>query len=174
MAGERMLVPISDLQTTSEKLTAIVAELESAAAKQDDVENAVGRPYTEAQISALLRLLDDLTTRLGIPKTQVIGHADLAPTRKRDPGALFPWQQLAAAGYGLWPQGALVEPPAGFDPWLAMAAVGYPLGDRAAAVRAFHRHYRGHDDGEDPQAAFDAEDLRILYALAQQRMAMKP
>lgn len=45
MAGERMLVPISDLQTTSEKLTAIVAELESAAAKQDDVENAVGRPY---------------------------------------------------------------------------------------------------------------------------------
>ena len=137
-----------------------------------EIDNAVGRPYTEAQISALLRLLDDLTTRLGIPKTQVIGHADLAPTRKRDPGALFPWQQLAAAGYGLWPQGALVEPPAGFDPWLAMAAVGYPLGDRAAAVRAFHRHYRGHDDGEDPQAAFDAEDLRILYALAQQRMAM--
>ena len=47
-----------------------------------------------------------------------------------------------------------------------MAAVGYPLQDRAAAVRAFHRHYRGRDDGEDPAATFDAEDLRILHALS--------
>ena len=47
-----------------------------------------------------------------------------------------------------------------------MAVVGYPLKDRAAAVRAFHRHYRGRDDGEDPDAGFDGEDLRILHALA--------
>ncbi|HEY1071188.1 MAG TPA: N-acetylmuramoyl-L-alanine amidase [Thermomonas sp.] len=136
-----------------------------------EIDNAVGEPYTDAQVATLLRLLDDLTARLSIPKSQVIGHADLAPTRKRDPGALFPWARLAEAGYGLWPQGALVDPPAGFDPWLAMAAVGYPLDDRAAAVRAFHRHYRGRDDGDDPQATFDAEDLRILHALAQQRLA---
>ena len=136
-----------------------------------EIDNAVGEPYTDAQVATLLRLLDDLTARLSIPKSQVIGHADLAPTRKRDPGALFPWARLAEAGYGLWPQGALVDPPPGFDPWLAMAAVGYPLDDRAAAVRAFHRHYRGRDDGDDPQATFDAEDLRILHALAQQRLA---
>ena len=111
-------------------------------------------------------VLDDLTTRLNIPKSQVIGHADMAPTRKRDPGSLFPWQRLADAGFGRWPSGDLVDPPAGFDPWLAMAAVGYPLQDRAAAVRAFHRHYRGRDDGEDPAATFDAEDLRILHALS--------
>ena len=136
-----------------------------------EIDNAVGEAYTDAQVATLLRLLDDLTARLSIPKSQVIGHADLAPTRKRDPGALFPWARLAEAGYGLWPQGALVDPLAGFDPWLAMAAVGYPLDDRAAAVRAFHRHYRGRDDGDDPQATFDAEDLRILHALAQQRLA---
>lgn len=130
-----------------------------------EIDNDVGEAYTEAQIAALLRLLDDLSTRLGIPKIQVIGHADLAPTRKRDPGSLFPWQRLAEAGYGRWPQGELVDPPPGFDPWLAMAVVGYPLKDRAAAVRAFHRHYRGRDDGEDPDASFDAEDLRILHAL---------
>lgn len=130
-----------------------------------EIDNEVGEPYTEAQIVALLHLLDDLSTRLGIPKSQVIGHADLAPTRKRDPGSLFPWKRLADAGFGRWPQGELVDPPPGFDPWLAMAAIGYPLKDRSAAVRAFHRHYRGRDDGEDPDATFDAEDLRILHAL---------
>ena len=135
-----------------------------------EIDNEVGEPFTEAQVATLLRLLDDLTSRLSIPKTQVIAHADLAPTRKRDPGALFPWQRLADAGYGLWPQGELVDPPAGFDPWLAMAAIGYPLEDRAAAVRAFHRHYRGRDDGDDPAAAFDAQDLRILYALSALRL----
>jgi N-acetylmuramoyl-L-alanine amidase len=139
-----------------------------------EIDNEVGEPYTEAQVATLLRLLEDLCTRLDIPKSQVIGHADLAPTRKRDPGSLFPWQRLAQAGFGRWPQGPLVDPPAGFDPWLAMAAVGYPLKDRAAAVRAFHRHYRGRDDGEDAQAAFDAEDLRILHALATQVAAPPP
>lgn len=135
-----------------------------------EIDNDGSEPYTDAQIAALLRLLDDLTARLYIPKTQVIAHADLAPTRKRDPGAHFPWQRLADAGYGLWPRGDAGDPPPGFDPWLAMAVIGYPLDDRAAAVRAFHRHYRGRDDGDDPQAAFDAEDLRVLHALAGQRV----
>ena len=133
-----------------------------------ELDNEIGEAFTEAQLVALLALLEDLTTRLSIPKSHVIGHADMAPTRKRDPGSLFPWQRLAEAGFGRWPQGQLTEPPAGFDPWLAMAAIGYPLNDRAAAVRAFHRHYRGRDDGEDLQVAFDAEDLRILHALATQ------
>ncbi len=137
-----------------------------------EIDNDGSEPYTDAQIAALLRLLDDLTSRLSIPKPQVIAHADLAPTRKRDPGALFPWQRLAEAGYGLWPRGDLRDPPAGFDPWLAMAAIGYPLDDRAAAVRAFHRHYRGRDDGDDPLATFDADDLRILQALAAQRTGL--
>ena len=139
-----------------------------------EIDNEVGEAFTEAQIVSLLRLLEDLTTRLSIPKTQVIAHADLAPTRKRDPGSLFPWQRLAEAGFGLWPQGELRDPPAGFDPWLAMAAIGYPLQDRAAAVRAFHRHYRGQDDGENPDASFDAEDLRILYALNAMVGAVSP
>lgn len=130
-----------------------------------EMDNDVGEAYTEAQIDALLRLLDDLCTRLGIPRTQVIGHSDLAPTRKRDPGSLFPWQRLAEAGFGVWPSGELVDPPPGFDPWMAMAAIGYPLNDRAAAVRAFHRRYRGRDDGDDPNVRFDAEDMRILHAL---------
>ncbi|WP_240096284.1 N-acetylmuramoyl-L-alanine amidase [Thermomonas flagellata] len=137
-----------------------------------ELDNAGRAPYPPAQIAALLRLLDDITARWNIPRTQVIGHADLAPTRKTDPGAHFPWARLAAAGYGLWPQGELRDPPPGFDPWLALAAIGYPLDDRAATVRAFHRHYRGREDGDDPQPTLDAEDRRILAALARQRGAV--
>ncbi len=139
-----------------------------------EIDNERGEAYTDAQIAAVIRLLGDLCTRLGIPRTQVIGHSDLAPTRKVDPGARFPWKTLADAGFGRWPQGELVDPPAGFDPWLAMAAVGYSLDDRAAAVRAFHRHYRAQDDGNDPQATFDAEDLRILHALNARVVAPAP
>jgi N-acetylmuramoyl-L-alanine amidase len=135
-----------------------------------EIDNDGREPFTEAQMSALLVLLEDLCTRLDIPRSQVIAHADLAPTRKRDPGAHFPWQRLGAAGFGRWPQPPLSEPPPGFDPWLALRALGYPFNegkpdDRAAAVRAFHRHYRRRDDGDDPQASLDAEDARILYAL---------
>jgi N-acetylmuramoyl-L-alanine amidase len=131
-----------------------------------ELDNDGQAPFAPAQIDALLRLLDDLCTRLDIPRTQVVGHADFAPTRKRDPGARFPWKQLADAGFGAWPRTPLVDPPAGFDPWTALRLLGYPLeqddtAGRSATVRAFHRHFRG-DEGE----VLDAEDARILYALS--------
>jgi N-acetylmuramoyl-L-alanine amidase len=125
-----------------------------------ELDNDGRSDFAPAQIASLLRLLDDLTTRLRIPRTQVIGHEDMAPGRKDDPGPRFPWRQLADAGFGAWPRGELVDPPSGFDPWLALQAVGYALDDRAATVRAFHHHFRA-SDGD----ALDAADLRILYAL---------
>ena len=118
--------------------------------------------FPEAQIATLLRLLEDLCTRHRIPRRQVIAHADLAPVRKKDPNATFPWAALAAAGYGAWPAWPLTDAPAGFDAWLAMQALGYPLDDRAAALRAFRRHYRGIDAPDTP---LDAEDARILYSM---------
>lgn len=128
-----------------------------------ELDNDGATPFAQPQIDSLLRLLGDLTERLRIPRTQIIGHEDFAPTRKNDPGPLFPWQQLATAGFGLWPQGELIDPPADFDPWMALAVVGYPLDDRAATVRAFHHHFRG-IEGD----ALDAQDLRILYNLSRQ------
>lgn len=128
-----------------------------------ELDNDGAAPFAQPQIDSLLRLLADLTTRLHIPRTQIIGHEDLAPGRKDDPGPLFPWKTLADAGFGRWPQGTLADPPAGFDPWMALAVVGYPLEDRPAAVRAFRHHFRG-IEGD----ALDDEDLRILYNLALQ------
>ncbi|MEO5813366.1 MAG: N-acetylmuramoyl-L-alanine amidase [Rhodanobacter sp.] len=125
-----------------------------------ELDNDGQTAFAPAQIDSLLRLLTDLTTRWHIPRTQVIGHEDMAPGRKDDPGPQFPWQQLADAGFGQWPRGVLVDPPPGFSPWLALRAVGYPLQDRAATVRAFHHHFRGTDGDQ-----LDAEDLRILDAL---------
>lgn len=132
-----------------------------------ELDNDGSAPFPDAQVESLVALLGDVCTRLGIRPSQVIGHGDMAPWRKRDPGAQFPWQRLAQAGFGRWPQAPLAEPPPGFDPWLALAAVGYPLRDRDAAVRAFRRHYRGLEDPPDVPAALDAQDLRILHALAQ-------
>jgi len=132
-----------------------------------ELDNDGQSPFASAQITSLLHLLTDLTDRLRIPRTQIIGHEDFAPTRKNDPGPLFPWKQLADAGFGLWPQGVLVDPPAGFDPWMALGVIGYPPDDHAAVVRAFHHHYRGMDGD-----TLDAEDLRILYALTRQLLPL--
>lgn len=125
-----------------------------------EIDNDGHSPFPPAQIAALVRLLEDVHARWRIPRTAVIGHQDMAPARKRDPGPLFPWRTLAQAGFGLWPADDAPPAPPGFDPWLAMRVLGYPLAEPEAAVRAFRARYRG-----DELQAFDAEDLRILHAL---------
>lgn len=130
-----------------------------------ELDNNGSDPFPPVQIHALLRLLNDLCTRLDIPRTQIIAHADLAPARKRDPGHLFPWSQLAAAGFGRWPGAHQDDPPAAFDAMLGLRLLGYPMDDPAAAIHAFHLHYRGMDS---PATTLDAEDARILYALARE------
>ena len=132
-----------------------------------ELDNDGESPFTDAQVAALLRLLEDVSTRLQIPRHAVVAHGDIAPTRKRDPGVLFPWQRLAEAGFGLWPRTPLTPAPAGFEPWLALRLIGYDLRDPAAAVRAFHRHYRG-NEGE----AWQPGDVDLLHDLQLQLMAM--
>lgn len=125
-----------------------------------EIDNDGREPFTEPQVQALLRLLEDLTARLRIPRTQVIGHSDLAPSRKIDPGPLFPWKRLADAGFGVWPADDAPPAPEGFDALRALEQVGYDIAHGEATIRAFRLRFRG-----DAGTALDAEDLRILHAL---------
>jgi len=60
-------------------------------------------PYSEAQVQSLIVLLKDISKRYAISPRSIIGHSDIAPLRKLDPGPLFPWKRLAAEGLGIWP-----------------------------------------------------------------------
>jgi len=132
-----------------------------------ELDNDGESPFTQPQVATLLRLLDDVTTRLQIPRHAVVAHGDIAPMRKRDPGLLFPWQRLAEAGFGLWPRASPAPAPPRSDPWPALRLIGYDLGDPAAAVRAFHRHFRGSES-----ETWQPGDMEILHDLQLQLMAM--
>ena len=100
------------------------------------------RAFPEAQMSALEGLAHAILGRHPIAARNVVGHADVAPRRKRDPGELFDWQRLAAAGVGLWPVAAA---PATADPEALramLAAVGYETKDLTATLTAFQRRFR--------------------------------
>jgi len=147
-----------------------------------ELDNDGSEPFADVQIDALIRLLDDLCTRLAIPRTAVIAHADLAPTRKADPSAHFPWSRLAAAGFGEWPRAGAPPAPEGFDPVLALALLGYDVSDLPAAVAAFRRRFRGVASDRPPRSTpaadaeavapvvFDDDDRRALFDLQQQRL----
>lgn len=127
-----------------------------------ELDNNGSDPFPDVQVQSLLRLLDDLCRRLDIPRFQIIAHADMAPSRKRDPGHLFPWAQLAAAGFGHWPSAPLADPPVDFDGMLALRLLGYPMAEPEAAIRAFWLHYRGL---QDDSPGLNTEDRRVLSGL---------
>ncbi len=70
---------------------------------RDTPEGRVWYPYPEAQIEQLIALLKDLQQRHQLPLDSIVGHSDIAPQRKVDPGPLFPWLKLAEAGLIRWP-----------------------------------------------------------------------
>ena len=121
------------------------------------------RPFTAEQIDALIPLVAAIKDRHAITRGNIVGHSDIAPTRKRDPGELFPWYRLAKLRLALprptrnlmdpmWTQGGFL---------LALERFGYDVVDPMAAIMAFQRRYRPElIDGE-----IDAECRMILLAL---------
>ncbi len=125
-------------------------------------------PFADEQIAALLELARGILSRHPIPPHRVVGHSDVAPARKTDPGELFPWKRLAEEGIGLWPApsvGIVDTAPGGESPD-ALARFGYgippdvdtPL---SVVISAFQRHFRPtRFDGE-----WDAECAQLLDRL---------
>ena len=108
------------------------------------------RGFPEVQMQALEALALDILSRHAIPRRNVVGHSDIAPTRKNDPGELFDWQILAAQGIGLWPERADHGPDNVMD---ALSIIGYDTVDYARSLAAFQRHFRqyevhGHADSD--------------------------
>jgi N-acetylmuramoyl-L-alanine amidase len=121
------------------------------------------REFPEAQISALIPLIAEIKDRHAITRGNVVGHSDVAPARKQDPGELFPWGKLARVRLALpRPTKNLVDPgwpDAGF--MLALERFGYDVSDGQAAVTAFQRRFRPElVDGE-----IDMECRCLLLAL---------
>lgn len=117
------------------------------------------RDFPEPQIAAVIDLAGDIVARRGIRPDRVLGHSDVAPSRKDDPGERFPWGRLAEAGIGLWVPPAPIVPGPALGPGdvgqevtalqLAFAAYGYGLAptgvydaETAQVVIAFQRHFR--------------------------------
>ncbi len=96
------------------------------------------RAFAGPQIAALTELCHGIGKRHAIPAARVLGHSDVAPARKDDPGELFPWAALAGEGIGLWP--ANTQDKAGAD---ALPRFGYdPEAPRDKTILAFQRHFR--------------------------------
>ena len=102
------------------------------------------RPFPDEQIAALIPLVSAIKDRHGIGRGNIVGHSDIAPARKDDPGELFPWEALARRRLALpSPIRDLMDPfwtDAGF--LLALERFGYEVTDRQKAVIAFQRRFR--------------------------------
>jgi len=123
-------------------------------------------PFPDAQMAAVETLLGGIVQRFAVVPAMVVGHSDIAPARKTDPGELFDWPRLAHAGL------ATAVPRARRDPgWSdagfleALHRFGYSVDDATAAVVAFQRRFRPWDIG----GAVDGQCRALLLALLRQR-----
>ena len=119
-------------------------------------------PFPDAQMDAVTALVTGIAQRYRIAPAFVVGHSDIAPARKDDPGELFDWPRLARAGMAL----AIPEPQldpgwtdAGFT--AGLHRFGYDVDDAKAAVVAFQRRFRPRDFG----GVVDAECRGMLFEL---------
>lgn len=109
------------------------------------------RPFPEAQMAALETLARGILARHPIPPSNVLGHSDVAPGRKQDPGELFDWARMGRAGIGLWPDFTkrATAPQTMEELQAALRAIGYACRasgvldpETQAVLTAFQRHFR--------------------------------
>ena len=125
------------------------------------------RPFTAAQMESLMPLVGRIVRYHDIPRANVVGHSDIAPARKDDPGELFDWTRLARLKLALAVPKITLGTPFPNDGafMLGLERYGYDIADGRAAVAAFQRRWRpARIDGE-----IDGEIGAILFALLLER-----
>lgn len=141
------------------------------------------RPFPPEQMAAVAELCRAILARHPIPPDRVVGHSDIAPERKADPGELFDWRYMAGTGVGLWPPPALtrgrgrgvgvVERAAALAD---LARIGYRVvpGDETPALVAFQRRFRpARWDGRlDGETAARLAQVRAAYDAVRRRRSL--
>ena len=119
-------------------------------------------PFSDSQINSLIQVLTLLKKDYNIPTANFIGHADIAPSRKVDPNANFPWKKLSEKGFGNWPDSLLIDSvPETFNPQEALRIIGYDTSNLTAAITAFKLHFIQ----TDISPILTEEDKRVLLNL---------
>jgi N-acetylmuramoyl-L-alanine amidase len=138
------------------------------------------QPFPEAQLAALETLCPAILARHPIAPERVLGHSDVAPERKADPGELFPWERLARIGIGLWPDFAASDAVADAGDIRAaqrrLARIGYDArltGRLDAATRAILTAFQRHWRPADYRGGLDAETARRI-AIRAETAALSP
>lgn len=126
-----------------------------------ELANPGDAPFPEPQMAALERLLEAIMARWAIPPHRVIGHSDMAPERKIDPGPRFDWQRLARRGLSVWPVAGDDDPAVEF--MTSAHAFGYPDAPVSALLASFRLRFRPWASGAE-----DAQDRALARTLAQQ------
>lgn len=111
------------------------------------------RDFPPAQMDAVIALSHDIVARRSVRTDRVLGHSDVAPTRKQDPGELFPWKALAEAAVGLW------VPPAPVVAGPVLAA-----GEAGDAVLALQHQLAAYGYGLTPSATYDSATVAVVTA----------
>ena len=137
-----------------------------------ELDNSGSEPFEEAQIATLLNLLTDLQSRHKIRAANVVGHADVAPGRKVDPGPYFPWRRLAQAGFGLWCDSPVANSDATVDINALLTALGYDPRLSESSRQAFRDHYLANADGATVQD--EALERGMAQCLLEQRQRVAP
>jgi len=127
-----------------------------------ELANRGNHPFPEPQMQALAVLLQGIMQRWQIPPHRIIGHSDMAPARKGDPGPRFDWQRLARQGLAIWPQGIARHAPELGQFRALTTEVGYdPLLPDEVILQAFRLRFRPW-----ATAPLEPADLTTLLELA--------
>ncbi len=125
-----------------------------------ELDNDGASPFSDELMAALETLLADILARHDLPPKAVIGHSDMAPSRKQDPGRRFDWQRLAAAGLSVWPEPAMTV--SGFLKDAAHFGYGSEAGE-TQILEAFRQRFR-----PDATGPFCVADEAMMAGLARQ------